>query len=283
MTAPSWAELVGRNIAAEAIYVSGEMRMTGNTGDHDLDERFRFWHGPNGRWRIESGDEVVYISSAGGDAIVRVEGQMQRQRGDFGTVHLGRAFSPLDLLGPDSMLRRLSARMEASAAQPATIGGRVAWSITLTSPSDDRALLTFDSVTGVLVQFAGPRQSSLLEVFDFTDHAQLGAELFSWNGPVVDAPMAARRRPSGDPRKQREQLLEVLAAQIAALERPHDVLRAIAAADSGQAARDSVIQLLGVSPIGAEAVTTMQLMGFRSDVARQLRAELARLQGEAAD
>ncbi|MGG7103767.1 hypothetical protein [Rhodococcus sp. 24CO] len=234
MTAPSWVELVGRNVAAEAMYVSGEMRVTGNKGDRVLSERFRFWHGPNGRWRIESDDEVVYISSAGGDAIVRVDGEMQRQRGDFGTVHLGPAFSPLDLMGLDSMLRRMSARMEPSVAQQATVGGRAAWSVTLTSPSGDSALLTFDSITGVLVHMAGPKESSLLEVFD-------------------------------------------------ALERPHDVLRAIAAADSGQAARDAVIQLLGVSPIGAEAVTTMQLMGFRSDVARQLRAELARLQGDAAD
>jgi hypothetical protein len=282
-TSPSWVELSGRNAAAEAICVSGSMRMTGKAGGQDLDGDFRFWHGPGGRWRIERGGEVVYISSVDRGVFVRIDNQMQRHRGSFGVANLGSALSPLDLLGPDSMLRRMSVHVDVSEPLPVTVGGRAAWSAAVTARSGGAIDLTFDSRTGVLVRMAGPKVSGGFEVVDFTEYGQLSSELFRWDGPSIDAPMSARRRPSDDPQQRREVRMEELTAQVAALDRPQEVLEVITAAEGGRAAREAIVDLLGVSPFGAEAVTSMALMGFRSDVARRARAELAALQSRSAD
>ncbi len=68
--------------------MSGSMKITGNKGDQVRNEGFQYWYGPNGQWRIESGGEFVYTSSADGDALVRIDNQMQRRGGTHGSAHL---------------------------------------------------------------------------------------------------------------------------------------------------------------------------------------------------
>ncbi|MBT2272197.1 hypothetical protein [Rhodococcus qingshengii] len=275
---PSWVELVGRNAAAEAVSVSGLMRMTGEAGGQTADGDFGFWHGTGGLWRIERGGEVVYISRAGREMFVRIDDEMQRHRGSFGVAHLGSAFSPLDLLGPDSVLRRMSVKIDVSDPLLGVVGGRAVWSTVVTQTSGVAFDVAFDARTGVLVRMAGPKDSGGFEVVHLTEHGQLGAELFRWDGPSMDAPMSARRRPSEDPGQRAEVRMEELTALVAALDRSQDVLAVIVAAEGGRAAREAIVDLLGVSAVGAEAVASMALMGFRSDVARRVRAELAALQ-----
>ncbi|MBT2263552.1 hypothetical protein [Rhodococcus erythropolis] len=280
---PSWVELVGRNAAAEAISVSGLMRMAGKAGGQAAEGDFGFWHGSGGLWRIERGGEVVYISRADGETFVRIDNEMQRHRGSFGVVHLGCAFSPLDLLGPDSVLRRMSVKIDVSDPILGVVGGRAVWSAAVTQSSGVAFDLSFDTRTGVLVRMAGPKDSGGFEVVHLTEHGQLGAELFRWDGPAVDAPMSARRRPSEDPGQRGEVRTEELTALVAALDRSQEVLAVIVAAEGGRAARAAIVDLLGVSAVGAEAVASMALMGFRSDMARRVRAELATLRSRSAD
>ncbi|WP_336873992.1 hypothetical protein [Rhodococcus qingshengii] len=230
---PSWVELVGRNVAAETICVSGSMRMTGQAGGQTRTGDFRFWHGGGGRWRVERGGEVLYICSADSEAFVRVDNEMQRHRGRFGIAHLGSMFGPLDLLGPESVLGRMSVQVNASDSVLDVVGGRAAWSTAVTQSSGVSVDLAFDSRTGVLVRLTGPQDSGGFEVVHLVEHGQLSAELFRWDGPSVDAPMSSRRRPSRDPQSRRELRMEELTALVAALERPQDVLAVIIAAEGG--------------------------------------------------
>ncbi|WP_220463503.1 hypothetical protein [Rhodococcus sp. UFZ-B548] len=144
--------------------------------------------------------------------------------------------------------------------------------------------LAFDSRTGVLVRLTGPEDAGGFEVLHLTEHGQLGAELFRWDGPSVDAPMSARRRPAGDREQQGASRVEELTALVAALDRPLEVLEVVTGdargcsyLKGGRATREAIADLLGVSAVGAEAVASMALMGFRSDVAQRAREELAAL------
>jgi hypothetical protein len=253
------------------------MRVT--TGDAD-EVDFRFWHGPHGQWRIEHDGEAIYLSGAGEKPLVWIDGHMQRQGGDFGVVDLGSQFSPLDLLGPESLLARMSQGMrESEPPHRIELGGRVAWSTTLVSASDHPVEIAFDDGTGILVKIGSPERGALFDVSDIVEHTELPATRFSWDGPVVEAEVHSRgrRRPATDPRERHNEMVEVLTANAAAQERPHDVLRVIAEADGDTAARTAIMALLGVSERGADAVTSMQLSQFRPDVVRETRAGLIRL------
>ncbi|PHV66737.1 hypothetical protein [Williamsia muralis] len=282
MSTPSWVELAGRNAAAETVYVSGSMRTSAKEGNETPGPVFDFWHGPHDRWRIEREGDVVYIQGAGEKPLVRIDGEMRRLGEDIRVVNLGAHFSPVDLLGGDSLLRRMSQKMSV-VAPPARVdrAGRAAWRTTLLSRSDDSIEITFDDITGIIVGVGNPERGDLFEVYDVSEHDDLPADLFVWSGPVVEAESRDRGRRGGrpgDPRERREQTFEVMAATVAALDRPQDVLEAIAGADNGAAARAAIIELLGVSEPGAEAVAAMQLSQFRSDVARMARAGLIELQ-----
>jgi hypothetical protein len=160
-------------------------------------------------------------------------------------------------------------------------GGRAAWTTTLLSRSDDPVDIVFDDLTGILVAIGNPERGDLFEVDGVVDHDDIPAEHFVWTGPIADAEPRDRGRRGGqptDPRERHEQTVEVMSATVAALDRPNDVLQAIAGADNGSAARDAVMTLLGVSERGAEAVAAMQLSQFRSDIARMTRAGLIELQ-----
>ena len=165
------------------------MRVTGDDDGDVLDERFDFWHSPGGLWRIERDGEVVYVSTATGDSLVRIDGRMNRlSGGDVTMVWLGRAFDPLDLLGLDSLLKKLSAGMAASSPQRTEVDGRLAWAVTLTARTGESIDLVFDDATGVLVGLSSSSHSGRLVVSNLVEHDRLDDELFSWRGPVTDAP-----------------------------------------------------------------------------------------------
>ena len=67
---------------------------------------------------------------------------------------------------------------------------------------------------------------------------------------------------------------EITDALIAALDRRHEVLDAIVDADDRAAAVEAVAALLGVSPLGAEAVVRMPLYRLTKESRRQIAAEL---------
>jgi hypothetical protein len=253
------------------------MRVTRGEDGEALDMRFDFWHGPDDRWRIEHGGDVVYLSAPGSEPLLRIDDQMRRLGGDIRVVHLGSAFSPLDLLGPDSLLRRMSTGMRVSEApHRIEIGGRTAWSTTLASRDDKPVGIAFDDATGIIVRVSGSDQMLLLEVTDVVEHTDIPADRFVWEGPVVEAPPRARdsRRSPSDPRTQHAQRVEILTAIVAALDQPHEVLRAIEASVGDDAAKNAITELLGVSEIGADAVVSMQLRRFTPDVSRKIRNEL---------
>lgn len=165
------------------------MRVTGNDDGDVLDEQFDFWHSHGGLWRIERDGEVVYVSTATGDSLVRIDGRMNRlSGGDVTMVWLGRAFDPLDLLGLDSLLKKLSVGMAASSPQRTEVDGRLAWAVTLTARTGESIDLVFDDATGVLVGMSSSSHSGRLVVSNLVEHDRLDDELFSWRGPVTDAP-----------------------------------------------------------------------------------------------
>ena len=67
---------------------------------------------------------------------------------------------------------------------------------------------------------------------------------------------------------------EITDALIAALDRRHEVLDAIVDADNRAAAVEAVATLLGIAPLGAEAVVAMPLHRLTKDSRRQIAAEL---------
>src|SRR5215207_10288939 len=67
---------------------------------------------------------------------------------------------------------------------------------------------------------------------------------------------------------------EITDAPIAALDRRHEVLDAIVDAENRAAAVEAVAELLGIAPLGAEAVVAMPLHRLTKDSRRQIAAEL---------
>lgn len=284
MDVRSWVELAGRHAAAATVSVSGVMRTTVVHGDSILTEGYSFWHAPNGRWRIERDGEVLYISTGPRDVIVRIDGVMRRQRGDFGMAWFEKSFSPLDLLGPDSLLTRMSASFVPTAPRQATVAGRSAWVSSLASVdgSGSEMELAFDSDTGVLVRVSTPFREKLLEVEVLREHDRLDDSEFEWRGPVRDTPAHISRRgeQDADDPSQRRQLIEVLTAQLSAVDRRSDVLRVAGEAGTAEGVHEAIKLLLGVSELGAEAVAAMTVASFRTEVADMWRAELRRQQNE---
>lgn len=280
MRTPSWVELVGRNVAAGAMSMSGSLRVFGsNRQDNPIDERFEFWHGGGGQWRIERDGKVVYIAADEETSLVLVEGEMRRQHaGRIRLEWLGSMFSPLDLLGERSLLNKMSSGMRVvQETKTVETGGRSAWSTTLASPkTDDRVELAFDDVTGLLVYLRSPQGGVLLDVTDLAVHDQIDSERFTWDGPVVDVA-------KNDPRVQAAERIEILAALVTAFERPNDLLEAISDTSDREQASTAVMELFGITEIGAHAVLSLQIRRFSVTEMRRIERELAELRGLAFD
>ncbi|MFJ6094786.1 hypothetical protein [Williamsia muralis] len=82
---------------------------------------------------------------------------------------------------------------------------------------------------------------------------------------------------SDDARSQHDQRVELLTAIAAALDRPHDVVDVCMQRGDEEAMRTALMDLLGVTALGADAVVSMQLRRFRRDSAEGIRRELAEL------
>lgn len=263
MANPSWIELVGRNFAAGILYLSGRLSVT-------LDgtvEHFGFWHGPRGQWRIDSGDDVVYVSASQQPPIVRVDGRMQYV---YRTVKLGASgHSPLDLFGLDTLLASSSQSLEVrSAPTSVVIEDRRAWSTQLTSGSATSAIVAvIDDATGVLCRYDTARLS--LAVSELVEHESLPAQRFAWTGPVAEDPRDDNSPAAKAERRLRQQ--ETNAARVAALDQPFDVLRTILEADDAVHARAALRELLHVNEFGADAVEGMPLRLFNPEYAHKLR------------
>jgi hypothetical protein len=159
------------------------------------------------------------------------------------------------------------------------VGGRAAWSTTLVSGSDVPVEIALDDGTGIIVAVGSQEHGRLFEVSELVEHNVIPDDRFVWDGPVVEGEVRprGRGRPATDPHERRQEMVEVLTAHATAQERPLDVLRAIADADGETEARTAIMRLLGVTERGADAVTSMQLSQFRSDIVRETRAGLLQM------
>ncbi len=269
MASPSWIELVGRNFAAGVLYLSGRLSVT-------LDgsaEHFSFWHGPREQWWIESGDDVVYVSASGESPIARVDGRMQYVHG---RVKLGAAArSPLDLLGPNTLLASKSQSLEVRREPtPVTVEGRRAWSTELGSEAAAPTVAVVDDATGVLCRYEAARLS--LAVSELVEHKSLPADRFAWTGPIAEDDSREGSSPAARASRRLHQR-ETTAAKVAALDQPFDVLRTILEADNAVHARAALRELLHVNESGADAVESMPLRFFNPEYATNLRGQLRAL------
>lgn len=270
MRAPSWVELAGRNAAAESVYVTGTLIVSEKTSDRI---HFDFHHAPGGKWRVEHDGQPVYLA-VGPTSGIRVGDHMQQLDGDFQLPILNAEFNPRDLLGPESLLRRMSAEITADeVARPMEMGGRTSWSIRLLTPQGEAIVMAFDDATGVLVKVEDAGGHVLLQVDDLTEPKVLPDSLFLWEGPIRKAPAPRDPRRRSDEQDEDERIA-FMRAVVAAQARPEEVLAAIAAADSENAARAALIQLLDVDEFGADAIMTTPVGQFRGDHAAANRRTL---------
>lgn len=260
MKTPSWVELAGRNAAAESVSLAGTLQVSASPSES---VQFEFHHAPGGKWRIERGGRPVYLAS-GDTAVVRIDDQMQLLDGDFRLPTLGAQFSPLDLLGTESLLHNISAGMTIDgAASPDDIGGRAAWSFRLLTPEGEPINLAFDDATGLLVRVENADGIILLQVDNLTETDSLPHSLFVWDGPIHQAHSPRPRRRSAE--NNEDERIEFMRAVVAAQARPQEVLAAIAASDSENAARAALINLLGVTEFGADSIMATPIGQFRGD------------------
>lgn len=260
MRTPSWVELAGRNAAAEAVNVAGILIVD---EPYSGSVRFDFRHAPGGKWRIEHEGQPVYLAN-GRHSFTRIDGEMQRFDGDFQLPTLGAHFSPLDLLGPSSLLHRMNTKVSVEgAAQHVDGGGRAAWSIKLLGSAGHDITMTFDDATGVLVRLEDAAGATRLQVSDLNEPGSFSESLFVWDGPVRAArPGRERARSTEDDEDQR---IEFMRSRVAAQTRAQDVLSVITAADSEAEARAALMQLLDVTEFGAESIMATPIGQFRGD------------------
>ncbi|GAA1877537.1 hypothetical protein [Williamsia serinedens] len=273
MPSPSWVELVGRNAAAEAVSVSGTLVVTESP---DETVRYDFAHAPGGRWRIDRDGQTIYV--AGPErTVIRIDGEMRLMDGDIRVPILGTHFTPLDLLGADSLLRKLSQDVAPIGnAQGVEVAGRPAWSVPLAAPGQGTIHVAFDDATGVLSRVANDDGRALLDLEHLDVSASSGKSFFAWDGPVGE-PLGRRGRPPQNTPDLDEQIA-FTRAMVAAQERADEVMFVIRTAESEPAARAALSELLDVPGDIADAVAAARLSLFRSDMAVQTRRTLRSLE-----
>ncbi len=257
---PSWIELAGRNAAAEAVCVNGTLTIV----DPNESVRLNFWYAPGGKWRVEREAQPMYIASET-TAVAWVDGKMHRLDGEIRMPMLDAGFSPLDLLGSESLLRKMSAAMTVEGeATRHDIGGRAGWSIRLRAPNREPITLTFDDATGVLVGLHTADGARRLTVDDLMSPVSLPDSLFVWDGPVREdvRPTRGHRPRNVDAETEH---FEALRAIVAAQAQPHRVMSVIVEAGSEIAARAALIELLGVTESGANLILATPIGIFRGD------------------
>ena len=269
---PSWVELVGRNAAAESVHLSGTLVVT-ETPDETV--RYDFHHAPGGRWRIDNDGQVIYVAGPA-RTVARVDDEMRELSDRIRIVMLGTQFTPLDLLGPDSMLGKMSIDVRPIGdAQPVEVAGRSAWSVPLAAPGQGTIHVAIDDSTGVVARVSDDDRT-LLQLERLNDSTPSDDSLFEWDGPVGE-PVTGRRTPPQDTPDLDEQIA-FARAMVTAQELADDVMEAIRTAGSEAAARAALVELLDVSDDIADAVAAARISLFRADLAAQTRRTLQTLE-----
>lgn len=279
---------MGRHAASSSVFVSASLHYESRPDDSDTAEagEFTFRYGPGERWRIDRAGRTVYVRNP--HATLLREGEaMRRLPGAFHLVDLG-PVSPMDIVGPDTLLHNLSRRLVPTAAATAIVSdGRRGWELTLVPDTGEQGRLTvaIDDATGLLMRFDSTEHKLTAALTDVEVHETLPASTFTWDGPIAPVPPDPT-----DPLTAVRQRREIISAVATALEHREQVFHALADSADTDAARTELMNLLDVTATGADAILAIQLRRLsRHERARILRerddldAEHRRLSAESRD
>ncbi|NKS04663.1 hypothetical protein GS528_27760 [Rhodococcus hoagii] len=194
---------------------------------------------------------------------------MRRLPDSFHLLNLG-PVSPLDIVGPDTLLHNLSRRLVPTAAATATvIDGRRGWELALVPGAGEQGRLTvvIDDTTGLLTRLDSTENELATTLTDVEVHDTLPASTFTWDGPIA----AASPHPA-DPLTTLGQRREIISAVASALEHREQVFHALADSADTESARTELMNLLDVTTTGADAILAIQLRRL----SRQERARILR-------
>ncbi|WFR71029.1 hypothetical protein P9209_16775 [Prescottella defluvii] len=249
---PSWIELMGRHAASSSSFVSAVLRYEARSDDSDTAERgeFGFRYGPGHRWRIDRAGRTVFVSSPQA-ALLRKGDTMERLPGSFHLVDLG-PISPMDVVGPDTLLHSLSRRTAPTG--PATAVGveaRPAWELSLLSGAGEEGHVTvvIDDETGLLVRVDSTETNLTAALADLQVHDTLAESTFAWDGPITDIPPDLT-----DPLTVLEQRREIIRAIATALEHRELVVSVVASSTDTEEAHNELMGRLDVTNTGADAI-----------------------------
>ncbi|MFK0245769.1 hypothetical protein ACIQUM_13795 [Amycolatopsis azurea] len=188
---PSWPELSGLMAAAHLVAVAGTVRVTGSGA---VPRTIELWHRSAEERRFaDAGGEPLYISEVGAHWIFDRPGEPP----SYEIVHTGGPSSTHHSVA--TLCRHLVGRVWLDdywwEAPPPKISagirlGRPTWEY----ETEDEELVAVDAATGVrLFRRIGSSESGhVVEFTDFTPDADLGDELFRWDGPTRPIPSTAR-------------------------------------------------------------------------------------------
>lgn len=260
---------MGRHAASSSLFVSAVLHYDSRPDDSDTAQagEFTFRYGPGERWRIDRAGRTLYVSNPQ-STFLRDGEQMRHLPGSFHLLDLG-PVSPLDIVGPDTLLHNLSRRLvPTAAATPIVIDGRRGWELTLVPDTGEQGRLTvvIDDGTGLLMRFDSTERELMATLTDVEVHETLPASTFTWAGPIAVPPEPA------DPLTAIGQRREIISAVAAALEHREQVFHAMADSADTDAARAELMNLLDVTATGADAILAIQLRRL----SRQERARILR-------
>ncbi|MDY6810332.1 MAG: hypothetical protein SW127_15165 [Actinomycetota bacterium] len=269
MNTPSWDELVERNAAAARLSLSGHLSVVVREQEIAFEERFTFWH-CQGRWRVESDGQTVYVDGPGDVPLIYFDGKMRRQYPLHFIMWFAESFDPRDLLGESSLLDEWRTGVRVIRPTSAvTVGGRPAWSVKFSPVDHDIEFeVVLDAETGVLVRHVDDDEI-VFEVTDLVVHERIPDERFTWGGPI-----AADDEDDFD--ESEEQVhTEILDACEAAVARKDEVRRIIETVpDRDQVA--ALMRLLGATQTGALLVLEYGIDQLSPEWVDGLRVALAR-------
>ncbi len=187
---PGWPELSGLMAAAYRVAVAGTVRVTGPGA---APRTIKLWQRSADERRFSDTDgEPLYISDGRAHWIFDRPGEPP----SYEIVHAG----PSSTHHPVTALcRHLVGRVRLDdywwESTPRNIFagarlGRPTWEY----ETEDEDLVAVDAVTGVRLfrRIGPPEETHIVEFTDFTPDADLGDELFRWDGPMRPIPSTAR-------------------------------------------------------------------------------------------
>lgn len=248
---------MGRHAASSSLFVSASLHYESRPADSDTAEAgdFTFRYGPGERWRIDRAGRTVYARNPQA-TLLREGEEMRRLPGSFHLVDLG-PVSPMDIVGPDTLLHNLSRRLVPTAAAAAiVIDGRRGWELTLVPDTGEQGRLTvvIDDATGLLMRFDSTENELTAALTDVEVHDTLPASTFIWDGPIAPVPPDP-----ADPLATLGQRREIIGAVASALEHREQVFHTLTDSADTDAARANLMNLLGVTATGADAILAIQL------------------------